>query len=366
MKQFIYFIGALLVISACQSPQNGAYSGIYTIHAEEAIDSSGEAISLKKIAKSILMIPLETSPTSLLKSVDEITLYKDYMIIVNGGKCSIFNKDGKFITDIGQKGNGPQEYLNVDNAFVKNDTIYLFDSYKGRIHKFTPDNKYISHFDIPSTLKGFRGIVMVGSDEFMAFSPDKGYTHKQKMLTFFNTTGVISDSLLRVSKLSQPSDVNWYFKECTFTQNGAELRYKDVFNDTIYTVENKGGKYAISPKYIFDLGKYKAVVDAREKVSKSFFSAKVYAPFSEMAKIELLGENDKFLFFLANDQRQYFFDKAENKLHKWNLTIPGYETNCLEDATFFTPLQIDKSGNLLGVMKSNDENDNPVVVIAKL
>lgn len=365
MKQLITFICALLLAEACQSSRDGNFSGIYTINAAAAIDTSAEVMSLKKLSQSIKIVPLETTEASLIKSVNDILLYKDNIIILNGGKCSVFSKEGKFLTDIGQKGNGPQEYLMIENIFVGNDTIYLYDSYKNQIYKFTLDNKYISSFKIDSTLSDFRGIAMIGESDFVVFTPDKGFPTTHKFLTFFNTAGELKDSLLRVSKLSQPANINWYFKEGTFVQNEKELRYKDVFNDTIYTIETNAGKYLTTPKYIFNLGKYKAVENARERVKQSFFAPKMYDPFSEMAKIELLGENSRYLFFLANGQRQYFFDKEENQLHKWIFTLPGYEQECKEDPTFFIPLLIDQSGNLLGVMRGKEENDNPQIVIAK-
>lgn len=44
----------------------------------------------------------------------------------------------------------------------------------------------------------------------------------------------------------------------------------------------------------------------------------------------------------------------------------GKETECNENAQFYTPLRIDANGNLLGFMQPENKKDNPVLVIAQL
>lgn len=344
----------ILVISACQLHQKENQNAIYTIDAESIIDSESQTQSLAQIATKIKTIPLETTPTSLVGEISDIVLLEDNFLILSHNKCMLFGPNGKYIANIGSKGNGPSEYLYLEGVFVINHCIYLFDSGKNKIHKYNENGGHLAAIAIDTCLKGVNGVSFLEDGLFSAFTPDRGYPTMRRELTFFDTLGVVRDSILHRTTLPEPANIHWYFKECSYVHWNGTTRYKNVLNDTVYTVRHTDGRYTTAPSYIFHLGKHKAIPDARVQVSKSFMAPKVFNPFQEMAKIELLGESRKFLLFKANGESAYFYNKKDNLLHKWVFDNE------------FIPIKITNQGVMLGVIPSENDDDNPSIGLITL
>ena len=102
-------------------------------------------------------------------------------------------------------------------------------------------------------------------------------------------------------------------------ESGKQIYFKATLNDTIYSLKDMEGRYSLSPAYVFDLGKYAAIPDARLKVSKSFFAPKVFQPFKQMQKIELLGVTNKYIIYIDDDNNTYFYNYKRGKMFKYML-----------------------------------------------
>ena len=67
-----------------------------------------------------------------------------------GNRLTLFDKDGKFIRNIGKPGEGVNEISNFKSFTIKDDTIYVADDVKGCIHILHKNGEYISNFDMKS------------------------------------------------------------------------------------------------------------------------------------------------------------------------------------------------------------------------
>ena len=82
-----------------------------------------------------------------------------------------------------------------------------------------------------------------------------------------------------------------------------------------------------------------------------------YNPFDYMAKIELLGESAKYLFFAANGSKEFFYDKSMDVIHRYAFVNDKSEE--------IIPLKIDKSG-YIWMIKEQDNDCNPQVLYCKI
>ena len=103
---------------------------------QQKIDILGNAgkeqeIKLSEVAKSVLVIPLETTEECLLGTDLKIYYGEEYIFVCDQrqpGAFYRFSKDGKFLNKIGCSGEGPEEYIR--NAYTyqvvlrENDIIY--------------------------------------------------------------------------------------------------------------------------------------------------------------------------------------------------------------------------------------------------
>ncbi|WP_456087815.1 6-bladed beta-propeller [Parabacteroides sp.] len=103
----------------------------------EIIDCKDEYISLAD-SLSIQFIPLETTEECLIGSISDIQIKNNLIYILEGKKSEdlfIFDMNGKFITKVGEKGNGPEQYVKISSFDIDsvNNQILISDKHRGRI-----------------------------------------------------------------------------------------------------------------------------------------------------------------------------------------------------------------------------------------
>src|SRR5690554_574638 len=67
----------------------------------------------------VRFIPLETKNESLIVSISKLYIEDDFIIVFDRQNKNIllFNKNGSFIRKIGEKGNGPLQYLEFNDIY---------------------------------------------------------------------------------------------------------------------------------------------------------------------------------------------------------------------------------------------------------
>lgn len=370
MKPALIISMAAILFASCA---DAVTTKLQQIPAGAALKAEPTVIPLSEISRERTYITLETTPECLIKYVRDFVAAGDMIYVNNAGKeCLKFDRNGKFCGRIGSNGRGPQEYLYLDGLTLSGDKLLIFDSSAGgSVLTYKLSGEFESGSAVEGALKGLTSLEFLPDGNVAAFSPDTGMPARKAMLTFASLNGDsggfhILDSIPHPHPLTEPANVSWYFKEGQFVRAGKEIRFKCTLNDTVYNVAGKDGKYAITPRYVFALGPKAAIYDARVRIQKSLFAPKVSNPFNEMELIELRGESIRYLFYIAQSQPVYFYDKKDGVVHKWQLVPDGKEEQCKENPKFFSPLRIDEKGTLLGFMLSDNEEDNPVLVIAPL
>lgn len=98
---------------------------------------------------TVIYIPLETTPTSLLGSIRQIWT-DDSIILVDSWKSGLclFGKDGRFIRRIGKMGNGPGEYLSIFHFDVIHDTIYVSSTNRKGFLRYTFEGKFCNEINL--------------------------------------------------------------------------------------------------------------------------------------------------------------------------------------------------------------------------
>jgi hypothetical protein len=93
-----------------------------------------------QLFKKVKPIILEVTPNSLLRGIDRIYVTNELLIIMDRSTSSVFvfDREGKFLHKIGNRGQGPGEYVSVSDFGVDtvNKTIYLSDYHTRKIHHY--------------------------------------------------------------------------------------------------------------------------------------------------------------------------------------------------------------------------------------
>lgn len=77
--------------------------------------------------------------------VSAAVLGRDAVIVADGGGPDIlvFGQDGRFRRTIGRRGEGPGEYLSVAGAWIREDTVIVFDRDGRQLHRFRLSGEYV-------------------------------------------------------------------------------------------------------------------------------------------------------------------------------------------------------------------------------
>ncbi|UZR97732.1 6-bladed beta-propeller [Chondrinema litorale] len=140
MRNYFLFAVALIVLSCTKKPNESIDNKLKTY----SINNTSESvIPWNSLIQEIKFIPLETTPNSLVSEVDHLIIDNGNIYIQNfHNQVLQFSEDGKFKGQIGRKGRGPEEYLNVMDFQIRNNYVLILDSKS--IRKYDTYGNYIS------------------------------------------------------------------------------------------------------------------------------------------------------------------------------------------------------------------------------
>lgn len=390
------------MIVACGQKQTE--STIDIANAMETVIESPFAVS--DYFSKVEYIPLETNDNSLIGTIPHVVVAKDIMVVSSLNQpLKIFDRHtGVYIANVGSIGQGPKEYAKggfnevnfwvdteaqliyvqgwkndflvydkhgeyVERIEVKNDKLYsLYNSYflmdRNKIWghtKLHTDAEVPSVFYInkgnnqPVNLRTWTSDVFPLTDENLSISTRLG-----AYVAYGGHLTTIKDSDDKANFYSVNSPSLWKYND--------NIRLKQAFNDTIYTVTEKG----LEPYEVIGLGQWHW--DEKDAFQINSCNDKI--------SIDYVLEGDKYLYFHL---RTGLYDTKNTKVFSGFYDKRTQKTSLMKGATM-----IDTSNNqklsirgtttnggfcaLIGADKLSEENitrlkldedANPVVVIVE-
>lgn len=104
-------------------------------------------VNLSDIADRVSFIPLATNDSCRIGSVDKLIVTDKYFVVVDKSLAAsvfVFDKSGRFINRIGDRGHSKKEYLRLEDVVIDGNNAYVLDT-KG---------KKIINYDIGWQLSG--------------------------------------------------------------------------------------------------------------------------------------------------------------------------------------------------------------------
>ena len=103
-------------------------------------------LQIDSIFDTICITPLETNKNCLISSVNKVLINNDLVYIQNQrDNLYVFSIDGKFIREIGKKGKGPGEFMELRDFDIDNDgNVYILDFRK--IQKYSSKGRFLEKY----------------------------------------------------------------------------------------------------------------------------------------------------------------------------------------------------------------------------
>ena len=187
-------------------------------------------------------IPLETTEKSHLRTInigdllDRLIFYENYFIIKQFQEVLKFNSDGSFITKVGTRGRGPEEFqICHDVAVDDNDQIYIADGQNGKLLIFDKNGNILRTTNLP--LHGTVEIRIVNG-RILCYN-ENHLGNVRNSFNLIDTDGVIIKSFPnRYSFVKNPNSSFGFSHENLFYNFNNNLFKKEVYSDTVYVYDN--------------------------------------------------------------------------------------------------------------------------------
>jgi hypothetical protein len=324
MTKYLSGLLTIIIIIACNTNKRGSTTSKsidipYFVDIEKNLTET-KSVSLSSIGKQLEYIPLETNPNCMIEGIENISLSEDFIFIADYTKILQFDRNGKFLKQIGANGRGPGEYLGITGFCIdnKNRKVYVNVCYDDcEILEYDFNGSFIRSFKQPWRSYQFIAYDTTGIIFHLTHDNDSTVYSKYNFYITdhdFKPTYKIKRHFIRKSNIGARQIPLYYY-------NGI-LHFKQYTVDTLYTLENtkpkpyaifKLGKTKLNPNVMFD-GHNPNVAEMIKEIES----------FIEISKIL---ETDNYLFtsvaFGVGDSSKYcIFNKN------------SAETSIIEDAGF--------------------------------
>ena len=295
MKHILFFLGFFFFVISFQSCSKRSQQ-VFEIGKTITIPYHPDMYSpLESFVSKVTVIPLETNDNCLIgqRIMFSVKFHQNLFYISFREKLLVFDLNGNFVREIGRKGAGPGEFIEVrDFIFTDNNTIELLDFLK--IDSYTMEGKHID-----SKRFNYMGTNFHCNPMNFCRSYSSGYYlwggviyHDEELREKCNLMYRInSDMQIENGYFSQKyGDGGWqnrfkYYKDITMFAPSA-------YDYNVYQIDNKD---SIKIRYSFDFGEYS--FDSSKDVDRQYISHEGY-----VRDIHDYHETERFIYFHITHQ----------------------------------------------------------------
>lgn len=367
MKIIIFSLWICFFVISCKNNYNGNHD-VYTITA--SIDQQNE-ISLFDIVTKVRLIPLESSDESLIAHVTKIITDSNKIFIYDRiqNQIFIFEKNGKYLSKINQKGRGPHEYMALTdlkiNPFSKQ--LEILDPW-GKLLTFDLNGHYIKSLKLSKDIHAYDEFIPLNKDSIAFYSLSEPYT----LNIFSRSSSKIVNQLFKSKRkltINSPLTSFYRFRDTVY--------FSRYLYDDVFTITNKGIKPSFQwffPNYKYDPDEIIPEYDRNN--SKDYFSVQELLPYTHINTLE----NDLYRYTcISINSSEKYMSILHNK--NMNKNIIFYKT---KEGLIFTPYILNDSIALspiepwrkreeylneqildnenLQILNNLTENDNPILI----
>lgn len=231
-------------------------------------------------------VTLETTDSCLIGRNPYILLLDKHIVVFSNKSCYLFDKmNGKFVCEVGHGGDDPEAYSYAQPTYNDVDKTLCFKRELNGLQKYDLQGNYLGKLVIPTPPAAPNDYVFTDS-LIIGYYNNVAQQYNVRALMFFNAEGTQIDtvpSLLPVLPEKQLNDIAEIsvrrfglagfflskFSDGSYSagirgipflwKNKGKVRFKESFNDTVYTVERE----RLVPAIAFSTGKWHWGADAR-------------------------------------------------------------------------------------------------------
>ena len=343
-----------ILLSACGQgkPQKEECIHIDLTHLMEA---DAEKKPLEEWAKNVQFIPLETNDDILIKYISSVYQKEDKFLVSHGkNRVSIFDKNGKYLHDISSKGEGPTNFISVNDVTLHNDLIYIHET-NNLIKAFDWEGNFVKKLELPAKANGL--ITIDGKEEMLAYVPN--LLGDEPTRYYIVKDEKVMDSIANPFIYPKAAFAQVFYPEFQPTFGNLKA-FIELHSDTLYRVSEN---WETKPYLSISIGKYQPTRKERYNVVLADIRKN---PMIGKNPLRVTGEINDRIFMYGSQTRSeetFCYDKRTQEANKLLLSYPENTLDIPEDATF-KPRTIVKNKYLVD-WEQPDNDENPILVLVE-
>jgi hypothetical protein len=273
-KPLVIIVLITLVLSGCMLEKNSTDPKIVTFNLKKLPEVS--EVKLTELGFSdIEYIPLETTSRSVATYDDLVNrnkfIFGDNVFILKQPKTILeFQTDGKFLTQIGTKGRGPDEFTYAQDININpaSQLIYLLSRWQKKFFVYSQKGELVRTFKIDFSPSEFCLI----DDKILCYS-ENHMGNIDNSYTLIDTNGIV---LKNFSNKYSFINNNSYmmFGENLFYYFNNKIYKKEVYSDTIFSLESD----QFVPHIVIQVGDKLLTAQARTEFDSHYLAENYIIP----------------------------------------------------------------------------------------
>jgi len=389
MKHLSYILFASLICVACSNNVNKQQlpSNSDSFSTIRLFPDKDKKILVNDIFEKISLISLETTERSLLGNIAKIDIDEERFFIQNSYRNDkfvySFDFQGKFLNQIGYRGQGPGEML-FPECFAlnkKEKEVWLVDNFK-EIYKYNYEGRYIEKTAINLFFNNF--YILDTGYIYYSISKKKNYKREENNRLICNELCIEKPESKGLTFHfpynceTYPSGTPYYTSKTPFSDVGNAVTFHYIYSDNIYAIS----KDTVACKYLVDFGDKKLREDLSVlptlKIEEILMREKDRAGLVDDV-IET--ENVLMFTYITNLKKHFVFYNKKSQKHFegllpdvfYNVTFMTSVNN--ELIGYFNPYKVDKnkaveawnlSQNDKNIINDMNADDNPILIKCSL
>lgn len=199
-----------------------------------------EVIYLPAITDTIYGIKLDNQTDALIGSIQKIRLTKDAIYLLDRYQTKSvkkFNRKGKYIATIGNRGKGPGEYYEPTDFFVGKNEIIIYDQYKKTMNFYDLSGRFIKDKSLPFIAISFH---VVNNNNFVFHTFDSDNYHLNKILNYSLLWADSTFSIHYTGAYREKDKYTNLISKNNMDCYNNKLYYHEPYNDTVYRIYTDG------------------------------------------------------------------------------------------------------------------------------
>lgn len=319
------------------------------------IETEAKETPLEEWAKSVRFVPLETNDNILIKYISQVYQRGDKLLVSHGNnRVSVFDLQGKYLHDISSKGEGPTNFISVDNVTLHNELIYIHET-RNIIKAYDWQGNFVKKMVLPARMDGL--ITIEGKEEMLAYVPN--LSGDEPMRFYLLKGEEVIDSIPNPFIYPKAAFSQMFYPEFFPTQ-GSLKGFTELHSDTVYRVEKDWKTY---PYMSIGIGKFQPTRKERYHVVLADVRKN---PMNGKLPMRVTGEVGHRVYMhteYTQADETFCYDKQSRAASKLLLTYPE-NTLDIPDKASFKPRTI-LDNRYLADWEQPDNDENPILVLVE-